>query len=113
MRLGALLNDAQNRGMSPILVAGGKIAPELAGERRILRPWIRGAGRLVLELTAPCGGSSGFLNDGGRVAGTAVAVRLAMVALRRSRRDLGFMTHPRHPFERLHNRGPIAIRIST
>src|SRR4030081_1146893 len=60
MRRGALLNDAQLRGMLPTSVAGGENAP---GNWSLMAGFC-GPGSLTLlgflALIAPCGGSFGF-----------------------------------------------------
>src|SRR5712664_383656 len=66
IRFGALLNDAQNCGMSPTSVAGGEDA---AGNRSASAA-LCGPGSVTLAgfvaLTAPCGGSSGLPNEAAR-----------------------------------------------
>ena len=84
MRFGALLNDAQNIGMSLTSVGGGDCAegncPASGG--------FRGPGSLVLAelprvLTAPRGGSSGLPKLAARAAVSALATPLAASMVRR------------------------------
>src|SRR5450631_1213027 len=82
MRFGALLNDAQNIGMSLTSVGGGDRADgnwlPIAG---FCGPGsVRLAG-LPLVLMAPCGGSSGFPKDAARAVVAAAAIAPAAVPL--------------------------------
>jgi hypothetical protein len=88
MRLGALLNDAQNCGKSPTSVGGGD-----CGEGNWLakaRLW--GPGSVTpagfLALIAPCGGSSGLPNEAGRAALDAETIAPAAVAVRMLRLEI-------------------------
>src|ERR1700690_1781892 len=92
MRRGALLNDAQNIGMSPTLVAGGEKA---AGNCDAIAGFC-GPGSVTLDglpvgLTAPCGGSSGLPKV---PATAAVATVPAAAAASTLRRDTGSMGAP-------------------
>jgi hypothetical protein len=72
---GALLNEAQNIGKSPTSVAGGEKAPgnwlESTG---LLGPGSLTLAGLLSVLMAPCGGSSGFPKEAGRVDGPKLLV---------------------------------------
>jgi hypothetical protein len=85
MRLGALLNDAQNIGMSPTSVEGGEAAEgNCSASAGLCGP---GSVRLPgLALIAPCGGSSGLPNSAARAA--VVATAPAAVAASTSRLEI-------------------------
>src|ERR1700682_506165 len=100
MRRGALLNDAQNIGMSPILVAGGENAAgncdAMAGFCGPMSVTLAG---LPVVLIAPCGGSSGLPNVAAFAATAAVAtVPAAAAAASKSRRDTGSIEAPPRRF---------------
>src|SRR6266478_1590921 len=88
MRLGALLNEPQNKGMSPTSVGGG-----LWNEGN----WLSSAGFLGpgsdrpagLALIAPCAGASGFPNEAGWAAVATTAAPPAAPSARISRREKG------------------------
>src|SRR5271154_4888355 len=95
MRRGALLNDAQNIGMSPTLVAGGENA---AGNCDAIAGFC-GAGAVTLDglpvgLIAPRGGSSGRPYRAAFAATAAVATVPAAAAASRLRRDNGSIEAP-------------------
>src|SRR5271165_2734040 len=87
MRRGALLNDAQNIGMSPTSVAGGEKAPGncelIAG---FCEPGSVTLDGLLLVLISPCGGASG-LPKLAALAAAAVATEPAAAAASTARRD--------------------------
>src|SRR5450631_1796583 len=96
MRRGALLNDAQNIGMSPILVAGGENAvgncDAMAGFCGPMSVTLAG---LPVVLMAPWGGSSGLPNVAAFAATAAVAtVPAAAAAASTLRRDTGSIESP-------------------
>src|SRR5262245_28174442 len=91
MRRGALLNDAQNIGMSPTLVAGGENA---SGSWDAMAGFC-GPGSVKLDglpvvLILPCGGSSGLPNVAA-LAAAAVTMVPAAAAASTLRRDTGSM----------------------
>src|SRR5580704_1855835 len=98
MRLGALLNDAQNCGRSPTSVGGGDCA---AGN------WVANAGfcgpgsvtlSRFLALIAPCGGSSGLPKDAGRAVVAAVTIAPVAVAVSMSRLEIMVCSCSRKPW---------------
>src|SRR5208283_2285283 len=88
MRLGALLNDAQNCGRSPTSVAGG----DCAAGNWLAKTSLCGPGSVVLAgfvaLTAPCGGSSGLPKEAARPEFAAAAIAPAAVAVRTFRLEI-------------------------
>src|SRR5215472_2639732 len=88
MRRGALLNDAQNIGMSPTSVAGGEKAPGncelIAGFCGPMSVTLDG---WFLVLISPCGGSSGLPKLAALAAVAAVASEPAAAAASMARRD--------------------------
>src|SRR5260221_14424473 len=89
MRRGALLNDAQNIGMSPTFVAGGEKAP---GNWFVIAGLL-GPGSLRLEgfpcvLIAPSGGSSGLPNDAASAGAAAARTLPPAVTASKSRREI-------------------------
>src|SRR5215472_10777230 len=93
MRRGALLNEAQNIGMSPTSVGGGENA--LGNCEASAGFWGPGSVKLdglPVVLIWPCGGSSG-LPKLAALAAAAVATVPAAAAASTPRRDTGSMAH--------------------
>src|SRR6516165_6647975 len=92
MRRGALLNDAQNIGMSPTSVGGGENAPGNCDDSA----GFCGPGSVKLDgfpvvLIWPCGGSSGLPKLAALAAAAAVATVPAAAAASTPSRDTGSM----------------------
>src|SRR6516164_9794171 len=88
MRRGALLNDAQNIGMSPTSVAGGEKAPGncelIAGFCGPISVALEGCS---LVLISPCGGASGLPKLAALAAVAADASEPAAATASMARRD--------------------------
>jgi hypothetical protein len=97
MRLGALLNDAQNIGMDPTSVAGG----EKAAGNWLDKAGFCGPGSVALDgffvvFRMPCGGSSGLPNEAARAVAAALATPVAAVAASHLRRETDSIIHLSH-----------------